>query len=362
MQTFYRCGTQKLNRGFTLLELLFVIGIVVVLVGLLIPTCGTSRESARRAQCANNLKHIGLAVINYDSTWRCLPAAMGGTNSIEDPMQGNANRLSGMISLLPQLEQTALYDQISAPLNADGTLYPAMGPAPWIADYGPWTTQLEFLECPSAAPREGDFGQTNYAFCIGDMAREIHQPTVARGFFACSKYLRFSQITDGASNTIMVGEIGSIDDRLVVGQYAIKQPTSFLEDPSLCQKTRASWSKSNYDSNIMLSDLGRGGRWADGSAGDSLFNTVSPPNSPSCAVDGSEAVDGLYSTGSCHRGGAHVVLGSGAVRFLSQDIDAGDLTQPTLTPQQMSETKVASPYGVWGALGTRNGGETIGDY
>ncbi|EAQ82158.1 DUF1559 family PulG-like putative transporter [Blastopirellula marina] len=150
--------------------------------------------------------------------------------------------------------------------------------------------------------------------------------------------------------------------RVVIGQFATGQSPDILETPRLCFDTLSSRDPKFYDKTVPLSQLGRGGRWADGSPGDSLINTILPPNSPSCAVGGRDAADGLYSVSSVHHDGAQVLLADAAVRFIAETIDAGDLTQPTLTQEQMAETKVASPYGVWGALGTKDGGETIGDY
>ncbi|UUO06521.1 DUF1559 domain-containing protein [Blastopirellula sp. J2-11] len=350
------------HRGFTLLELLVVIGIICLLIALLLPATRRAGGAARRATCANNLKQLGLALHNYHDTYGHFPAAAGGTDSADDPLQGNANRLSGMVALLPFIEQNALYDQITAPLNVGETLYPAMGPAPWIADYPPWKIELNALECPSAIRDSVEFGQTNYAFCIGDLARDINQPAVSRGVFAGRRTTRLKEITDGISNTIMLGEIGTPHDRLVIGQFATEQSLGILETPRFCFKTVSSWDPKYYDNTVPLSTLGRGGRWADGSPGDSLINTILPPNSPSCAVGGRDAADGLYTVSSYHSGGVQVLLADAAVRFIAETIDAGDLTQPTLTPQQMTEPGVASPYGVWGALGTIDGGETIGDY
>ncbi|MCC9606914.1 DUF1559 domain-containing protein [Blastopirellula sp. JC732] len=321
---------------------------------------GHSRAQFDRAHCTNNLKNILLATANYESTHGALPMAMGGTDVNGDPLQSNAGRLSGIVAMLPQIEQTALYDQITEPLDVDGTLYPPRGPAPWIAAYPAWTTQIELLKCPSAADGTSKFGQTNYALCIGDMARDIHQPTVARGAFACGLSQRMSKIKDGASNTIFFAEIGSLDGKRINGQYAIEQSDKLLDNPTLCLKLRDSWNKAYYPGNTKLSKLGRGGRWADGSAGDSLFNTILPPNSPSCAIDGDEAVDGLYSAGSQHKGGVNVGMGDGSVKFIVDSIDCGDLSQRTLTQQEMSGHKVASPFGIWGALGTADGAEKIG--
>lgn len=344
--------------SFRLLELLVVIGIVLLLAGLMLPSTGHSRALMQSHECRNNLRQVGLAIINYETAHRHLPIAMGGTSS-RDSLKGNMSRLSGVISLLPYLEQIALYDQITRPLPHNGVSYPAFGPAPWIAAYPPWQAQVDLLSCPSAPAGEQLLGKTNYAFCIGDQARDIHQPTAARGAFACGLAIRYAQLTDGASNTILMGEIGSADGGRLIGQYAVEQPALLLDNPLECTLRRSSWNRDYYAEGVPLSQFGRGGRWADGSAGDSLFNTILPPNSPSCAVGGSEAVDGLYSAGSYHVGGTHILFGDGSVRAMTAEIDCGDLSRPTVNPAKLPPNNHASPYGVWGALGTAAGGEAI---
>ena len=87
------------------------------------------------------------------------------------------------------------------------------------------------------------------------------------------------------------------------------------------------------------------------------MNTILPPNSTSCAVGGSEAVDGVYSVGSFHSGGAMVAMADGSIHFINEDIDAGDPTRSTPMPEQFENGPFPSPYGVWGALGTAIGGE-----
>ena len=352
-----RLRTAALPLGFTILEMLVVVAIIGLLLALLLPNVRFAREAARRMSCSNNLKQIGIALHNYHDSYGHFPTAMGGTGIGETPADGNANRLGGFVALLPFLEQQALWEQISTASEFNGVMYPAMGPAPWIAAYTPWQNEIPTLRCPSSESKPTDFGLTNYAFCVGDAVREIHQATQLRGTFACGMTSSFEDITDGTSNTIAMAEIGTPADRTVIGQFATGQPSNILSNPSLCLDVRDRSRPKLYRKDVPLSEPGRGGRWADGAAGFSLFNTVLPPNSPSCAVGGMHAVDGLYSTGSLHPGGVQIVLADGAVRFISETIDAGDPSHPPLTSQQLAAGPIASPYGVWGALGTLAGQE-----
>jgi prepilin-type processing-associated H-X9-DG protein len=337
--------------GFTLVELAVVLVVIIVLIALCLPAVRTSREAARRMQCSNNLKQLGLALHNYHEAFKMLPAAMSGTDS-------NAHRLSGMIALLPYLEQKPLWDTIANPSQFSGVQYPAMGPVPWDDRYPPWKTTLPFLNCPSLNTRPTECGLNSYAFSVGDMAREIHQPQFARGAFAGGLRTTFSDVHDGLSNTLAMAEIGNQSERTIIGQIAVHQPGLLLDNPKLCLDLADPNQATQYKFDARLSNRGRGGCWADGSAGFSLVNTILPPNSPSCAVNGTEAVDGLYSMGSLHTGGGNTVFLDGSVRFIPDKIDAGKPEQPTLTLLQLSTPGARSPHGTWGALGSAHGNDS----
>ena len=345
--------------GFTLIELLVVIAIIGVLVGLLLPGMRVSREAARRMSCSNNFKQIGIALHNYHSAYEQLPIAMGGTGVSAIPSQGNSDRLSGIVALLPFIEQQSLWEEISTETKIAGVTYPPMGPAPWVTEYTPWQTEIPTLRCPSSPADGDDFGLTSIAFCIGDSARKIHQPSVARGAFACRSSTRFRQILDGLANTIAMSEIGNNVGRDIKGQYAVDQFTIILDDPNRCQDTREDIRPGFYSGSVSISKLGRGGRWADGAAGFGLVNTILPPNNPSCAVGGSVAVDGIYSAGGFHQGGAHVLMADGTVKFITDSIDAGNKSHPTFTPEALANDPPQSPYGLWGAIGTAAGREDL---
>ena len=243
------------RRGFTLVELLVVIAIIGVLVGLLLPAVQAAREAARRMSCSNNFKQIGLAVHNYHAAYGQLPKHytgtwIPGTLWIDDPpLAINGEALSYLVPLLPFMEQQALWDQISQPLDppdpvtglADGMppFFQAMGPSPdknlnshSMTRYEPWLSEVPTLRCPSD-PGRGlpSQGRTNYAACLGDamhftnrgargwngalMDWESNSQTAqrtresCRGVFVPRQNSRFRDVLDGLSNTVLGGEIAT---------------------------------------------------------------------------------------------------------------------------------------------------------
>ena len=348
------------KSGFTLVELLVVIACIGVLVGLFLPAQRGAREAARRMSCSNNFKQIGLAVHNYHSAYDQLPAAFGGTGVYSeargsDPWLSNEGRLSGLVAILPFAEQQGLWEWVSTPMMKDGLQYQAMGPSVWMQHYEAWTTEIPTYRCPSDPVDDNVFGGTNYTFCVGDVGREIHTASnkLPRGMFGAARTIRFKDIHDGLTNTIAAGEITMNIERNTKGQFAVEQLPSFLESPilvkDLCDPDRPQY----FLQDVKLSESGRGGNWADGTAGSGLVNTILPPNSPSVAVERSEACDGIYSVASHHQGGAHVLMADGAVKFITDSIEAGSKTSAPAGPGR------ESVYGLWGALGTRASKEVI---
>ncbi|QDU77953.1 hypothetical protein Pan97_50320 [Bremerella volcania] len=331
----------KLRSGFTIVELLVVLAIIGLLIALLLPASRTSREASRRMQCQNNLKQLGLSVHNYHDTFESLPSCSSGDRPEATEMTDSGYRRSGLIALLPFVEQGTLYETIMAPLTVDGQTYPALGPDPWVEAYAPWTTQLHDFNCPSdqydgARP----LGTTNYVFCIGDTPRIYHSGESQRGAFSPGRWTHMRDITDGTSNTMMLGEIA-------VEMNVVAQSLEQLSNAEIC-----SGEKRESDRRDLASHA-RGYSWADGAAGPAMFNTILPPNRPSCGLSGTEAVDGLFSLASYHAEGAHVVLADGSTRYVTDDVDTGDLSQAPLP----ANSQQPSPYGVWGALGSIAGGE-----
>lgn len=362
---------RHLRSGFTLIELLVVIAIIAVLIALLLPAVQQAREAARRSQCKNQLKQLGLALHNYHDVHRVFPYRQGGTGTAadEESASGNTNHNAGggMIMLLPYIDQQALYNQV-----VSGS--PTFGPVPWDVSFAPWKAKIPMLLCPSdSSPSTlgdavyGTQGKGNYVFCGGDWftpgdgeagsARSRGGYHVddknPRGMFGFRTKISMRDLTDGSSNTIAMSERAfSNNERDVIGSIAVSQ-SDLLANPGSCRGTR---SGSSYSSGITITRR-TGANWANGCPFFSGFNTILPPNSPSCAVTNWGGNWGVLPPTSRHTGGAQVLMGDGAVRFVSENIEAGNPT--TAVP---AATAGISPYGTWGALGSKGGGEVVAEF
>ncbi len=370
----------KSNRGrfgFTLVELLVVIAIIGVLVGLLLPAVQAAREAARRMSCSNNFKQIGLALHNYHSAYDKLPKQTGGTTHPAGTVSSNRNMLSWLVGILPFVEQQALWEQISNPLVNGATTYPAMGPVVWDTGYAPWRTTVGSYRCPSD-PTVGVAGQTglnNYAACLGDCYQTTHtggineDGTVAdanaktrmRGVFETRHFTGFRDILDGTSNTIAAGEIVVDSGNLeIIGQPKFEQRDPFFDDPQRCYTDNVDPANPQFwrdGTNTGAGDQRRGKRWAEGRPMFTSVNTVRPPNKESC-IWGGDGSDGTYTMASRHQGGCHVLFADGAIKFITDSIESGNQSSVNL-PRAGSRPGQKSPYGLWGALGTKAGKETV---
>lgn len=355
-----------LRGGFTLVELLVVIAIIGILVALLLPAVQAAREAARRMSCGNNMKQLGLALHNYHDTYKRLVHGKGGTGW-SGTNTGNWGRLSGFIGLLPYMEQTPMYTQISGPLASTCSVNPSppFGPEPWATCYRPWITQLPMLICPSDiivdqtwSGGKSPMGKVNYGFSSGDSIVNSQNAADTRGCFAANRYYSFSDITDGTSNTLFMAELArspGTQTREVIGNNAINV-AGMNTNPQTCLNQVQPNQKRYFNTGVGLRAWS-GDRWADSNVSMTGFNTVLPPNSPRCGQDAWDGRWGIWSSQSRHPGGVQVVLGDGSVRFVAETIDSGNKNA-----RDPDATGGPSPYGVWGRLGTKANGEPIGDF
>jgi prepilin-type N-terminal cleavage/methylation domain-containing protein/prepilin-type processing-associated H-X9-DG protein len=349
-----------LRRGFTLIELLVVIAIIGVLISLLLPAVQSAREAARRMQCTNNLKQLGIALHNYEGT--CLgfpPAAVTGLWPVDPTVPAAFYRWGVLAFLTPFLEQTNVFNALnfSFPLYLHTSTFPGTGIAP------PNTTvvgtMVGLFLCPSdrmekitttdgfygAAGR--DFASSNYNFCAGDGANggDITNPD---GSFRINIMTRVAHVTDGLSNTAfgsesLLGSGGADTVPNTPGAYSLNSYDILFLNAHWQGTATASINLANCQAATSLSTE-RMGAWVDGTYTDGLYDHHYTPNSTffDCITVLHDAQGnnlalsmGWKGARSRHPGGANVLFGDGSVHFMKNSIDGG----------------------TWAAIGTRAGGE-----
>ncbi|ODU01276.1 MAG: prepilin-type N-terminal cleavage/methylation domain-containing protein [Planctomycetes bacterium SCN 63-9] len=304
--------------GFTLIELLVVIAIIAVLIALLLPAVQAAREAARRIQCTNNLKQIGLAMHNYEGTHGRLPSAR--TNS--------PHYWSSLAQILPQLEGGALYNFI----NFDHSTAPNARNNYDMANTTAISYMIATYFCPSDRKQgqvNEEYGPTNY-FAVagtGTMAKGS-----GNGLMFDGSGVKFAEITDGLSNT------GAFVESIKGSGIDTTSPAAFdlLGQYKGGGGYSSTFTEADCDAIPAYSGT-RGSRWFHGSmSGGSTVNHYWTPNSrkADCAGD----TNGLYSARSFHPGGINEAFADGHIQFV-KDTVSGD---------------------VWHALATRAGGEVIG--
>jgi len=363
------------SQGFTLVELLVVIAIIGILIGLLLPAVQAAREAARRMQCTNNLKQMGLALQNYaDVNNGRLPYG-NGTFLGMNRTSGGPACAGTIIFLLPYFEQQALYDLF---LNEVKT---TSNKATYHLDVFKMANRkgpIPSTTCPSdgSASDSSDSGgsttygciRQSYITCWGDnMADTIIGTGTAtdlttlpaspykRGVFGNCTWGSLASCTDGTSNTLAFSEtIGRDSYRLkgIVLLASLGDKATGNASPCV-NKSTYSTDGVSYTGGLGWYDGYRGVMFGFGHARYSGFNTILPPNFPSCA-QGWEVPNGwgAFTPSSNHSGGVNAARVDGSVAFISDTIDTNGSTSNCVTSGK-------SPFGVWGALGTVKGGETV---
>lgn len=333
-------GYRLPRRGFTLIEVLVVIAIIGVLVALLLPAVQAAREAARRMQCTNNLKQLGLAMHNYESAHGAFPPSVDLGGSGTSVAYGGG--WSAHARILPFLEQRPTFDAINFSLSYEATENQTAA-----------SRAVAAFICPSevkpqpSTDEAGIFGVNNYGWCVGDWY-------VWGGFngppnrcpFGPNRSRRIAEFTDGTAQTLLAGEVRTYQAVQYGGPLAKINKPSSVPDPGADPYAVAP----EYLSGTLEPAEGHA-EWADGGVVQTGMTTAWPPNRATLGgpardrdVDliSIEEGDGgptfaAITSRSYHPGGVNALFGDGSVRFVKSSIDGR----------------------TWRALGTVSGSEVI---
>lgn len=330
------------SRGFTLVELLVVIAIIGILVALLLPAIQAAREAARRTQCTNKLKQLGLAALNYESARKTLPYAYTPNNIAFAPKTGACNGAPGIAPatngmlhhnfftfLLPYMEQSAIYDQIDFRYDWCNTTVP---PSKSVSNLTATSKDIDELLCPSTEARPGTY-TTDYnvmayidpvKYCANlDGSARTKRATDKLAGMITDTQSTLRKVADGTSKTIMIFESAGRPNHYV-GNRAIKNlmyeensglsAQSPIATPTITKPTNFQWAddgthKSGEDSKIW-------GLEYSTVANLCLMNTTTK-------VMNCDNYQGVYSF---HNGGAIFAMGDGSVQFVTEGIDVDTYT------------------------------------
>lgn len=355
-----RLPDPRARRGFTLIELLVVIAIIAVLIALLLPAVQAAREAARRIQCINNLKQIGLALHNYHSSNNTFPPGR-----INTYVAGNGHCWGAYSQLLPNLEQQSLFNSMNFSINPD----PDYTTSNAVVNMTAAVTQLKALVCPSdgsdpvAVVGGGSYAGHNYLMNVGSGYSVVQNPpngaTPPNGILFENSAVTFAAMTDGSSQTVAISETirstaGSptgfnsltVFPTNPLGGFVITGNNTAGNGPPILSDT-------DYAARCQVaSPLGfqmtRGIKWLYGAPGHSMYNHRRPPNDKQVDCRGGlphsdkSTADWInlslnVTARSKHPGGANSLFCDGHIQFVKDSINV---------------------Y-TWQSLGSRNGGEVI---
>ncbi len=343
-----RATTQK---GFTLIELLVVIAIIGVLIALFLPAVQSAREAARRAQCKNHLKQIGLAMNNYHDSHATFPPGR-----MRSRVDGQGRCFSAYAHLLPYLDAIPLYNQIDFHANPDD-------PA---ANGAALSQTIPYFLCPSDSYRVLQSNTVNgvivnsavhnYPLSTGTtypVSPNNPGGAAVTGVFYENSRVRFADLADGSSSTVCISETIKAEGGPTTWD-GVSQTNGFVltegNDNASNGPELTDYASQCHQSGLLLQQT-RGSRWLYGAPGHSMYNHMRPPNDPDVDCRGGlphsirtnhwwDRLSHNVAARSRHQGGVHALFCDGHIQFVGDSVDAG----------------------VWQALGSRNGREVVGQF
>ena len=314
------------KRAFTLIELLVVIAIIAVLIALLLPAVQQAREAARRTQCKNNNKQLGLALHSYHDTFLKFPAVMywsnfGGSGMVSPYANGTQSSSffgqmgpSWLVSLLPYIDQAPLYNQVNFNVSITNG-----------ANANIVSANISAFLCPSDPNASagnkcqnmgGNWGRGNYAASGYNRANTQSYANVGtsdRGVMGYNGWANMNSVTDGTSNTAAAWEVragwNQMDPRGVWASGRIGG--AFVAD---CTTGTNGGPYNNFTGDCYGINDGH-------SNGDDIFANGGNTDNPTIGMGGWPNGDGQAGPKSMHVGGVHMLLCDGTVRFVNQNID-----------------------------------------